>query len=110
MFLQFGGFCRFQFFVFCFEFFRAGGALGERGPRRFGTPATLTHMGERCRVRLGLRLSDAGEIKVEVANAGQAYSAWPCSASGSAWADSSVGWLDVASSAGFKFTAAILPR
>ena len=42
------------------------GAVGERRPRRFGPPATLAHMVERCRFRLGPRLFGAGEEEFEV--------------------------------------------
>jgi len=84
---------------------RARSAVGERFPRFLRTPATLTHMGERCRVRLGPGLSGPGEVEIEVRRVThEAYSASPASSS---LALASAG---APSSASRMFTAAILPR
>jgi len=81
-------------------------AVGERLPRCLGPAATLAHMVERCRIRLTAGLLGTGEEELQVRIAddwpGQIYSAWS--------SDSAALLSCAASSAGFRFTAAILPR
>ena len=84
---------------------RPGRAIGKLGPCRGGTLATLAHMVERCRVRLVPSLRGSGEVEFKVC--GRTHAAYSASGASSSAA---AGASPVASSADFRFTAAILPR
>ena len=57
----FGGLCRLPFCILLAQPFAALGLVGQGRPRGFGPTATLAHMGERRRLRLGPRLVGTGE-------------------------------------------------
>jgi len=101
----FGGLCRLPFCILFAQPFAALGLVGEGRPCRFGPSATLAHMVERCCFRLGPCLVGAGEeeLKVRTSDDRPRQAQPACSSLAGASAES-------ASSAGFRFAAAILPR